>query len=174
VNSVTRSASRAEDRRLRVSTTRPRADYHLIPGMPDITAYWRGFREYTARPPDGAAADVGSRRRRPPDLRTGFIEDPHVATAIQGSAIRSWARVEAMKDSRLDRLVTTRDLPAYRCCSRGRHLHGRRRGDSPDCSSRSRRTLRRPGSPLPHPDRHGLKDPDTGSIGIAPHGRCRK
>lgn len=147
-------------------------DFHFLPvgNAGNITAYWKGFREYFS---------AGIVRGRPrmfgwqaagaaPIVDGKPVEDPHtVATAIRIGNPASWdGAVAAMKDSggRIDKVTDEEILVAYRLVAKTEGIFV-----EPACAAPLAGLMRcvreksiPPGSVITATmTGHGLKDPDT-------------
>ncbi len=147
-------------------------DFHFLPvgNAGNITAYWKGFREYNA------AGIVNGRPRMfgwqaagaAPIVDGKPVEDPHtVATAIRIGNPASWqGALSAMKDSggRIDKVTDDEILAAYRLVARTEGIFV-----EPACAAPLAgliRCVREKAIPAGSVitatmTGHGLKDPDT-------------
>jgi threonine synthase len=147
-------------------------DFHFLPvgNAGNITAYWRGFREYQA------AGRIGHRPRMygwqaagaAPIVEGHPVENPNtVATAIRIGNPASWqGAVDAVRDSggRIDKVTDDEILAAYRLVARTEGIFV-----EPACAAPLAGLIRcvreksiPPGSVITATmTGHGLKDPDT-------------
>ncbi len=125
----------------------------------NITAYWRGFREYETAP---RAARLPGRRRGAARARgaggvagDGGVGDPDRQPGALGGGDGRRHRPRAARSARCR---TTRSSPPTRCSGRARACSAsrRRRRRSPGCSSTARE-----GRVVCVLTGHGLKDPQT-------------
>ncbi|MDG9704100.1 threonine synthase [Streptomyces sp. DH37] len=102
-------------------------DIHVLPvgNAGNITAYWRGYREYAAPGPDGGVHASRTPRMwgfqasgSAPIVRGEPVKDPRtIATAIRIGNPASWERAEAARDESgglIDEVTDRQILAAYR------------------------------------------------------------
>ena len=149
-----RPGSRARRRRpSRSSTPGRRPDIHVLPvgNAGNITAYWKGYREYSETTPgvSGDLAPVATRRPRmwgfqaagaAPIVLGHPVDRPGtIATAIRIGNPASWRQAEQARDESgglIDSVTDSRSFWPTASCPRPRASSsnpGRRRA-SPDCS----------------------------------------
>ncbi|MBB1255098.1 threonine synthase [Streptomyces sp. OF3] len=106
-------------------------DIHVLPvgNAGNITAYWKGYREYAATGPDGGPARATGTPRMwgyqasgsAPLVRGEPVKDPHtIATAIRIGNPASWQQAEAARDEsggHIDEVTDRQILAAYRLLS---------------------------------------------------------